>query len=125
MVVHVKAGVENLEKSLYESQFALRRFDAAALGPACQRMHDAAAVDIAATLPAPDRELTAELTAAADDAHDAAHMCLAVLENSPNNVVGEFASSVEQAEKQLRVATSRVERILTDRAPRDAYAEKQ
>ncbi|WP_422747881.1 hypothetical protein ACN27E_07465 [Mycobacterium sp. WMMD1722] len=118
-------AVKELQAALYESQFALRRFDAAALGPACQRMHDAAAVELPARLPAPDRMLTAELNAAAEDAHHAAHMCLAVLNNSPTNYVGEFASSVEQAEKQLRAANARVERILTTRAAWDAKSGKQ
>lgn len=110
-------AVTDLQAALYESQSALRRFDSRALTGACQRMHDAAAVDVPAQLPAPDRHLTAELDAAAEDAHSAAHMCLAVLDKSPNNYEGEFNSGLDQAEQQLRAVMVDVNRILTGHPP--------
>lgn len=112
-----QAPVTELQQTLYESQSALRRFDANALTGACQRMHDKAAVDVPAHLPTPDRDLTAELDAATQDAHAAAHMCLAVIDKSQNNYEGEFNSSLDQAEKQLRAAMVHVNRILTGQPP--------
>lgn len=108
-----------LQQSLYDAESALRRLDGSALGSACQRMHDAAAVDVPTQLPAPDRTLTAELTAAAQDAHEAAHMCLALVEKSTNNYEGEFSSNLDQAEKQMKAAMALVNRTLTVQAPWD------
>ena len=65
-----------LQNALDDSQRALDRLDRPGLEAACQRMHDAAGVDLPAHLPTPDPDLTSELTAATADAHAAAHMCL-------------------------------------------------
>ena len=111
-------AITDLQKSLYDSEFALRRYDIQELTAGCQQMHDAAAVDVPAQLPSPDRKLTAELTSAADDAHTAAHMCLAVAENSSNNYDGEFISTLDQAERNLRTAMVLVNRALTAHTPR-------
>jgi hypothetical protein len=67
-------------------------------------MHDAAAADLPAHLPAPTPELNSELTAALTDAHDASHMCMAVLEGSTNSYDGEFPVDLKQAEKHLAAA---------------------
>ncbi len=67
-------------------------------------MHDVAAVRVSAHLPGPDEDLSAELGAAATDAHNAAHMCLSVIERTPNNYDAEFLSNLEQADRQVKVA---------------------
>ncbi|KUI32625.1 hypothetical protein [Mycobacterium sp. GA-2829] len=118
-------GVTGLQDALYDAESALRRFDAAALKSACQHMHDAAAVEVPAELPSPHRQVTAELTAAAEDAHSAAHMCLAVVAKSPNNYDGEFNATIAQAEKQMRAAMTLVNRVLTARSPQPAGAGMQ
>lgn len=104
----------DLQTALDDSRQALRSMDGPALAAACQKMHDSAGVDIAAHLPAPDRDLTAELEAAAQDAHDAAHMCLAVLELTPNNYDAEFTSDIDQADRHLKAAVAIVDRSLTN-----------
>ncbi|MGD9516133.1 MULTISPECIES: hypothetical protein [Mycolicibacterium] len=106
--------VTDLQKALDDSLEALRSMDGPGLGAACQRMHDSAGVDLAAHLPAPDRDLTAELEAAAQDAHDAAHMCLAVLELTPNNYDAEFVSDIDQADRHLKAAVAIIDRSLTN-----------
>ncbi|BBZ62248.1 hypothetical protein [Mycolicibacterium monacense] len=110
-------AITDLQEALYDSESSLRRMNASALASACQRMHDGAAVDVPAQLPSPDRDLTAELTAAAEDAHTAAHMCLAVVAKSPHNYEGEFTANLDQAEKQMRAAMTLVNRILTAQTP--------
>lgn len=105
--------VAELQDALDDSRQALRRIDSPALASACQRMHDAAGVDLAAHLPSPDADLTAELSAASGDAHDAAHMCLSVLEHTPNNYDAEFASDVDQADRHLKAALAIINRGLT------------
>ena len=86
--------------------------DQAALEKSCQEMHDAGAVRLRAHLPAPDPDLTAELDAAINDAHDAAHMCLAALADSQNNYAGEFVSNLDQADKHLKAALDIVNKSL-------------
>ncbi|MBV5242505.1 hypothetical protein KUF57_03020 [Mycolicibacterium sp. PAM1] len=104
--------VTDLQKSLDDSKRALNRMDGPALESACQRMHDAAGVELAAHLPAPDADLTAELEAVAADAHDAAHMCLAVLAQSLNSYDAEFTTRVDQADRHLNEALAIVNRQL-------------
>jgi hypothetical protein len=87
--------------------------DRTAMQRACQQMHDAAAVDLQAHLPAPTQELTSELTAAATDAHDASHMCMSVLEGSMNSYDGEFPVDVKQAEKHLAAAEELISQAIT------------
>ncbi|STZ42023.1 acetyl-CoA synthetase [Mycolicibacterium gilvum] len=69
-------------------------------------------VGYVAHLPAPDADLTAELEAVAADAHDAAHMCLAVLEQSLNSYDAEFTTRVDQADRHLKEAVAVVNRQL-------------
>lgn len=102
-----------LESALEDSQRALDRMDDAGLESACQRMHDAAGVDLPAHLPTPDPDLTSELTAATADAHAAAHMCLAAIAGSENNYHGEFPADVDQAEKHLSKAQELINKALT------------
>ena len=101
-----------LQNALEDSQRAVDRFDGDGLEAACQRMHDAAAVDLPAHLPTPDPNLTSELTAATADAHTASHMCLSAVAGSENNYHGEFAANVEQAEKHLRKAQELINKAL-------------
>lgn len=108
--------VANLQDSLDGSRQALTHMDRPALTAACQRMHDAAGVGLVAHLPAPDDDLTAELDAAATDAHNAAHMCLAVLEQTRNNYDAEFTTHVDQADQHLKAAVAIVNRSLTHAA---------
>ncbi len=98
--------VTALQAVLDEAQRALRRREPVALASACQVMHDVAAVQVPAHLPAPDGDLGAELGAAAEDAHSAAHMCLSVIDQTPNNYDAEFVSNLEQASRQVKSAIS-------------------
>jgi hypothetical protein len=102
-----------LQESLDDAQRALVDADRTAMQRACQQMHDAAAVDLQAHLPAPTQELTSELTAAATDAHDASHMCMSVLEGSMNSYDGEFPVDVKQAEKHLAAAEELISQAIT------------
>lgn len=86
------------------AQDAGRTQDASALEEACQSMHDVSAVRLQALMPTPTRALTAELEAATQDAHGAAHMCLAAAAGSRNSYLGEFQASIDQAERHLRAA---------------------
>ena len=90
-----------LQNALDDSQRALDRLDGPGLEAACQRMHDAAGVDLQAHLSTPDPDLTSELAAATADAHAAAHMCLSAAAGSLNNYHGEFAADVDQADQHL------------------------
>ena len=76
----------------------------------CERMHDAAAVDLQAHLPSPDAELTSELNAAIADTHTAAHMCMSALAGSPNSYVAEFLTYLDQADRHLRSAENIVDK---------------
>lgn len=105
--------VADLQEALDDSERALDRLDAPALAAACQRAHDSAAVGIAAHLPSPDRELTAELNAATDDAHEASHMCMAVIGRTTNEYDAEFVADIEQANRHLKAAVAIVNRYLT------------
>ncbi len=107
--------VTDLQEALDDSSQALSAMDGPALGAACQRMHDSAGVDLAAHLPAPDRDLTAELEAAVQDAHAAAHMCLSVLERTFNNYDAEFTTNLDQADRHLEAAVAIIDRGLARR----------
>ena len=102
-----------LQSALDDSQRALERLDGPALEAACQRMEDAAGVDLPAHLPTPDPDLTRELAAATADAHAAAHMCLSAAAGSVNNYHGEFAADVDQADKHLTAAQELINKALT------------
>jgi hypothetical protein len=102
-----------LQGALADSQRALERQDGPALEAACERMEDAAGVDLPAHLPTPDPDLTSELAAATADAHAAAHMCLSAVAGSVNNYHGEFAADVDQADKHLTAAQELINKALT------------
>jgi hypothetical protein len=102
----------DLQQSLGDAQRALVAVDRSAMDEACRQMHDTAAVDLRAYLPAPSPQLTSELEAATEDAHAAAHMCLSVLASSRNSYDGEFLVDVEQAKKHLLVAQDLVRQAL-------------
>ncbi len=80
------------------------QLDPTLIKDACQQMHDVAQVKLQAHLPSPDPELTAELAAAIQDLHAAAHMCLSVIAGSMNSYGGEFTSDLQQGEKHLDAA---------------------
>jgi hypothetical protein len=95
---------DELQGAVSDTQAALEHHDDSAFEPSCQKMHDAGVVGLRAHLPAPDPDLTAELDAAINDAHEAAHMCLSAISQSQNNYAGEFVSNLDQAEKHLKAA---------------------
>ena len=105
---------DELQGALDDSREALARADEPALEKSCQTLHDAGTVELRAHLPAPDPDLTAELDAAINDAHDAAHMCLAAISGSLNNYVGEFAANLDQADKHLKAALGIVNNSLLE-----------
>lgn len=102
-----QTDVDALRSSIRDSQRALDREDLDALGEACLKMHDDAVITLRSTLPTPDRELTAELGGAIEDAHAAAHMCLAAKAGSINNYAGEFRSQLAASDRQLADAEDR------------------
>jgi hypothetical protein len=71
--------VEALQTAISDVQHALTIVDAAAVSAGCQRMHDAAELKLKASLPTPQADLTTDVAGAIEDAHSAAHMCLAAL----------------------------------------------
>ncbi|MEV0670357.1 hypothetical protein [Mycobacterium sp. NPDC050441] len=104
--------------ALDDSQEALQQGDVEALKPACENMHDMAAVDLAARMPTPDArltaELTAELTAATDDAHDAAHICLSTIGGAMISYRAEFDTDMNQAYRHMAAAREIIDRIVSD-----------
>lgn len=107
-----RAPFTDLQGSLSDAQRALATVDRTAMDEACRQMHDTAAVDLRAHLPAPTPELTSELEAATEDAHAAAHMCRSVLARSTNSYDGEFPVGVEEAEEHLLAAQELVRQAL-------------
>jgi len=105
-------AVTELEQSLDDAQQALDAEDRGGLQTACDAMHQAAAVTVPAHLPTPDAELTSELTAAAQDGHDAAHMCLAAMAGSVNSYNGEFLTAVDAAIHNVALAQRRIKQVL-------------
>jgi hypothetical protein len=83
-----------------------------ALAAACQRVHDAAEVRLKSRLPSPNSDLTAELKAAIEDFHSAAHMCLAVVAGSPVDYDGEFLSSMAEANRHMAAAQDIIDKAL-------------
>ena len=72
--VAVGSELLQLRRAVTDTQEGLARRDEAVLQKSCQDMHDAGTVDLRAHLPTPDPDLTAELDAAINDAHEAAHL---------------------------------------------------
>ena len=105
---------DKLQNAVEDSKEGLERQDEAVLRKSCQDMHDAGAVELRAHLPAPNPDLTAEIDAAINDAHEAAHMCLAAVSGSLNNYAGEFVSNLDQAEKHLKAALDIVNEKLVE-----------
>lgn len=110
---NAEKSVLHLRQSLKDSQQALIDVDRGAMRQACEQMHDTAAVELGAQLPAPTPLITSELRAAAEDAHAASHMCLAVLAGSTNSYGGEFPAAIEQAEQHLGAAKDLILHALT------------
>ncbi|MBU8831877.1 hypothetical protein [Mycolicibacterium goodii] len=105
--------ISGLRTAIDDSRRAVEQLDTAALQPACRQMHDLAGVRLPALLPSPDGELTSELAAAAGDAHEAAHMCLAAIAGSMNSYRGEFAATLDQAEANLTAAQGIIDEMVT------------
>jgi hypothetical protein len=99
-----------LQNAVDDTRKGLANQDEAVLRKSCQDMHDTGAVDLRAHLPAPDPDVTAEIDAAINDAHDASHMCLAAISGSLNNYAGEFDADLEQADKHLQAALAMINR---------------
>ena len=99
-----RPDLDELRNTLLDTRSALQQQDGPALDTSCHKLHDTAVVRLRAHLPTPDPELTAELDAAINDAHDAAHMCLAAISGSENNYAGEFRSALDQADRNLTAA---------------------
>lgn len=108
-----RPDVDELEDSLDEVERAIRRWDSSAFKDGCQRMHDAAAVGVPARLPAPDPQINAELSAAADDAHSASHMCLSAIAQTRNDYDGEFTAATEQAAMHVKSAKALIDLDVT------------
>ncbi|MGV0596719.1 hypothetical protein [Mycolicibacterium porcinum] len=105
--------VSGFRAALHDLQQAISMQDAGVLQKACQQLHDAAGIRIPARLPSPDSELTSELQAAAQDAHEASHMCLAAAAGSMNSYRGEFTADIAQADKHLAAAQEIVDQSVT------------
>lgn len=103
-----------LRTALDDSQEALQQADVGVLKVSCQKMHDAAAVDLAARMPTPDPRLTTELKAATDDAHDAAHICLSTIGGAMISYRAEFDTDLDQAYKHLAAAREIIDRVVSD-----------
>jgi len=105
--------VEALQGTIYDTQHALAIRNPDAVAASCQRMHDAGELTLKARLPAPDPVLTTDLAGAIEDAHAAAHLCLAAEAGSLTNYAGEFHSDLEQAVRQLQAAQDLVNKLMT------------
>ncbi|MDH6194027.1 gas vesicle protein [Mycobacterium frederiksbergense] len=113
--------VAEFRAALLDTEQAIQTQDTGVLHQVCQQLHDTAGVHIPARLPTPDAQLTSELQAAARDAHDASHMCLAAVAGSMNSYRGEFAADIDQADKHLAAA----QKIIDHAVPEDRYAVKR
>lgn len=95
-----------------QTQLAIDVIKPGALAAACQHVHDAAEVRLKSHLPTPNTELTAELQAAIEDFHSAAHMCLAVVQGSQVNYDSEFLSSMAEANRHMTAAQEIIDKAL-------------
>lgn len=105
------ADMQNASKDVDQ---AFSHFRPGGLVAACEHVHDAAEVRMQSHLPSPNPELTAELHAAVEDFHSAAHLCLAVAAGSSANYDGEFFSSMREANRHMRAAQDIINRMLTN-----------
>lgn len=112
------AGAHNdfteMQNASQDVDQAFRNFRPGALAAACQHVHDAAEVWMQSHLPSPNPELTAELHAAVEDFHSAAHMCLAAAAGSTINYDAEFFSLMRQANMHMRAAHKIINQLLTN-----------
>ncbi len=104
----------DMEHASEEVDQAASHFKPGALVAACQDVHDAAEVKVESHLPSPNPQLTAELHAAVEDFHSAAHLCLSVAAGSPANYDGEFLSLMAEANKHMRAAQDIINKMLAD-----------
>lgn len=103
-----------LRDALESAQRSLQQFDKLGVERSCQRVHDAAVVDLQADLPSPAPDLTAEEDAAVQDAHTTAHVCLSAISGSANNYDIEFTTYLDQALRHLNAATDIVDKSRAD-----------
>ncbi|WP_292988475.1 hypothetical protein [Mycobacterium sp.] len=112
------AGAQNdftdLHNASDEVDQVFQQFRPGLLVAACHHLHDAAAVGLRGDLPSPDAHVTAELQAATEDFHSAAHLCLAKFAGSKINYDGEFFSSIAEANRHMQAAQNLINRRLTD-----------
>lgn len=108
------ADFATLRDSSDAAQHAIDHLDPIGLETACQQIHDDAEVKMKTHLPSPEPELTAELSSAIEDYHDAAHMCLAVTAGSANSYNGEFKSYLEQADLHMKAAQNIINQTLIE-----------
>lgn len=101
---------DDFQSAVEDTRKAVADQDETMLHRSCQDMHDAGTVELRAHLPAPDPDVTAEIDAAINDAHDASHMCLAAISGSLNSYAGEFDADLEQADKHLQAALANIDK---------------
>ena len=98
---------DEVDQVFQQSRFGL-------LVAACHHVHDAAEVRLQSDLPSPNPHLTAELHAATEDFHSAAHFCLAKIAGAKVNYDGEFFSAMAEANRHMQAAQSLINKLLTD-----------
>ena len=86
----------------------------------CQKIEETSSAKLVAHLPSPDPNLTAEVRAAADDAHSGAHVGLSLLQQGiyilpydQERSSNEMWSFFEQATAHMRAAQDIINRNLT------------
>jgi len=105
----VSGYFDDLQTALDDSRGAANLDDKKLMATSCQEMHDVAEVKLKAHMPSPDPVLTAEVGSAIDDAHEAAHMCLAYVDGSMVYDGGQFHSYLDESERHLKAARDLVE----------------
>ena len=97
----VHDDITDLRAAVNDSRRAINLNDKTAMESACQRMHDTAAIKLQAHMPSPDPYLTAEVGSVIQDAHQAAHVCLAILQGSMAYDGGQFQSLLDEVLRHL------------------------
>ncbi len=100
----VHRDITDLQAAVDDSRVAANVGNKTAMAAACQQLHDIGEVKIQAHMPSPDPGLTAEVRSAIEDTHEAAHMCLAVVDGSLAYDGGQFQSYLDEALKHLDAA---------------------